>query len=462
MGLWGRIFGNEVSDLPASWKRDPLDDFWYSGDARRGMNAAQVRVTIEKARKVPVVRDCLAVLSQTIAGLSFGAFRYMDQNDRRRIDDHPVMRLFMNPNDRDTTYDFLVHLVDDLASWGFFLGEVIERDQRGTPIKIRRHDPKYVQVEELRDLSLRFSINKPRQAQRVLLEDEVWYLPTPPEIDGFMGRSAILDDGMEAIAAMIGMQDFANSFWANDATPPFVFKYGKSFADKESKDNFLRAWINRVGGRNRGRPGVLEHGIEIEQLGQSNEDSQFLETRKELALDIARLWRMPPHKIGILDRATYSNIEQQSLEFVVDTLVPWLRLIERSVAKFLIPEGDDAYFQFNVSSLLRGDTQQRFAAYAQARQWGWISVNEIRAMENMNSIGPAGDRYIEPLNMIEAGQDRDEARQTETQQALRVLHMTVPRVRSTADQVSRALDGEVLKPGAQTPPELKIVGGRHA
>ena len=453
MSFLGRLMGNEITS--AQSKRDAGDDFWYS-DAGVRRNAAGVTVTIDRARKVPVVRDCLAVLAQTIAGLSFGAFRWIDEKDRRRIDDHSVMQLFSNPNSRDTSYEFILNMVDDLASWGFFLGEVLERDFAGVPLKIRRHDPKYVLVEELADGSLRFTVSKPNQPNRVLLEDEVWYMPTPPEIDGYMGRSAILDDGEEAIAAMIGMHEFANSFWANDATPPFLFKYAGAFKDRESKDNFLRAWMKRFGGRNRGRPGVLEHGIEVEQIGQSNEASQFLETRKELALDIARLWRMPPHKIGILDRATYSNIEQQSLEFVVDTLIPWLRLIERSVQKHLIAEGDDAYFQFNVNSLLRGDTQQRFAAYAQARQWGWISVNEIRALENMNSIGDAGDRYIEPMNMVEAGQDRDQQRAGETQQALRVLHSTIPRVTSTAAGVERALD---LTGDLKSPPNLKVVGG---
>lgn len=458
MGFWARVFGNEVSDLPASWKRDPLDDFWYSGDMGRRNSAAGVNVTVEKARRVPVVRDCLAVLAQTIAGLSFGVFRWVDQADRRRVDDHAVMRLFQNPNPRDTSYEFILNMVDDLASWGFFLGEVIERDPRGTPTQVRRHDPKFCRVEELVDGSLRFVVSRPGQAARTLLEDEVWYLPCPPEIDGYMGRSAILHDGAEAIGAMIGMHDYANGFWANDATPPFIFMRDGSFKDQESKDNFLRAWINRVGGRNRGRPAVLEYGMDVKELGQSNEASQFLETRKELALDIARLWRMPPHKIGILDRATYSNIEQQSLEFVVDTLIPWLRLIERSVAKWLIADGDDVYFQFNVSSLLRGDTQQRFAAYSQARQWGWISVNEIRAMENMNSIGPAGDRYIEPVNMVEAGSDRDEARQQDTQQALRVLHASIPRVTSTSQMIEAAVDADPRGAGGH----LKLVGGNHA
>ena len=458
MSLLGRIFGGNIDTAQTS-RSDPLDDFWYEGQGG-GQTAANIRVTVEKARQVPVVRDSLAVLSQSIAGLSFGVFRWVGQNDRRRVDDHPVMRLFKNPNPRDTSFEFILNMVDDLAAWGFFLGEVIERDRLGTPTQIRRHDPKNVRVEELGDLSLRFVINKQGQPQRTLLEDEVWYLPTPPEIDGYMGRSAILNDGKEAIAAMIGMHEFANSFWANDATPPFIFKYAGAFKDRDSKQNFLRAWMQRVGGRNRTRPGVLEHGIDIQQLAQSNEASQFLETRKELALDVARLWRMPPHKIGILDRATYSNIEQQSLEFVVDTLVPWLQLIERSVAKWLIGENDDAYFSFNVNSLLRGDTQQRFAAYAQARQWGWINVNEIRALENMNSIGTAGDRYIEPMNMVEAGQDRDEVRQGETQNALRVLHSTIPRVTSTVAGVERALNAANETAGGM--PALKIVGGRNA
>ncbi len=460
MGFWGRVFGQEVSDLPASWKRDPLDDFWYTRRGR-GQNAARVNVTVESARRVPVVRDCLATLSQTIAGLSFGAYRFVSETDRRRVDEHPVMQLFLNPNPRDTTYEFLLNLADDLAAWGFFLGEVLERDRMGVPLKVRRHDPKYVLVEELPDMTLRFTVRKPGLPQKVLLHDEVWYLPVPPEIDEYMGRSAILHDGEEAIAAMIGMHDYANSFWANDATPPIIFKHSSRFDSEESKSNFLNAWTRRFGGRNRGRPAVLERGIEFEQLGQSNEASQFLETRKELALDITRLWRMPPHKVGILDNATYTNIEQQSLEYVVDTVMPWLGLIERSVQKWLISEGDDTYFQFNVSSLLRGDTKARFDAYAKARQWGWISVNEIRAMENMNSIGPAGDRYIEPVNMMEAGTDPDEDRQSETQRALRVLHATVPRVRSTSAGVERALDGELLTADRQTP-NLKVVGGSHA
>ena len=162
--------------------------------------------------------------------------------------------------------------------------------------------------------------------------------------------------------------------------------------------------------------------MDIKTLAGTNEEAQFLETRKELWLDIARLWRAPPHKVGILDKATFSNIEQQALEFVTDTLGPWLELIERSIIKTFLRTSSE-YFEFNVASLLRGDIKTRFEAFALARQWGWLSVNEIRRIENMNGIGPAGDRYIEPLNMAPAGTPPGAGRSTEA--AIQFLRQSV-------------------------------------
>lgn len=452
MGFLNRLFGQEISDLPASWKRDPGDDFWYTLPGRGTM--AQVNVTVTRARQVPVVRDCLAVLSQSVAGLSFGVYRWVSAKQRERMDEHPAMRLLSDPHPRMTSYDFMANLVDDLAAYGYFLGRLYFDGGR-VPSRIDRIDPAHVTtIEMLSDGTLRFRGKTETGDQFALLEDEVLYIPVPPYVDNYRGRSAILHDGREAIGAMIGLHDYANAFWGNDATPPFIFKYDKHFADKESKQNFLSAWAGYLTGRNRGKPGMLEYGMDIEQLGQSQEANQFLETRKELQLDIARLWRVPPHKIGILDRATFSNIEQQSLEFVVDTLVPWLRLVERAFQKFLIPE-PNVYFQFNVASLLRGDTKSRFESYQKARQWGWMSINEIRALENMNGIGQAGDRYLEPLNMVQAGEERDDDRQEQQAKQLRVLHGSVPRIqRHTADLLEQATEIEQ----GDGRPRLSVVG----
>jgi HK97 family phage portal protein len=379
--------------------RDALDDFWYGGPRKPSVGG--VDVSIEKARTVPVVRDCLQTLAQSTAQLGFGLFRKGPDDQRLALPNHPVARMMAQPNPRESSYEFIANLVDDLASAGKFLAERVP--VAGGAEQLWRIAPNDFTPEMLADRSLRFKVREPGRPERTLLDDEVWYIALPPVKNYIHGRSPILDDGVEAIGAALAVQQYANSFFANDATPPFLFLHKGNFADEASKENFLSAWCKWFGGRNRGMPGVLEYGMEIKQMSHTNEASQFLETRKELWLDITRLWRIPPHKVGILDNATFSNIEHQGLEFVTDTLGPWLELIERSIARTFLTRADE-YFEFNVSSLLRGDITARYAAYAVGRQWGWLSVNEIRRLENKNGIGRAGDRYIEPLNMTPVGE----------------------------------------------------------
>lgn len=403
--------------------RDPLDDFWYGRVG--GKTAAGVHVTVDEARKLPVVRGCLGVLSQSVAGLAFGLFRKTAGDQRERVDMHPVLDMLRDPNPGQTSFEFFDQMVDDLASEGAWLAEIVPGSSP-RKLDLWRIARAHYAVEQLADRSLRFVVNEPGRPTRKLLRDEVWFIPLPPQTDPTCIRSPILDDGREAIGAGLGLQRYANAFFSNDATPPMIFKHKGQFADQASKDNFLSAWMRWATGRNRHRPAVLEYGMEVQQIAHSNEQAQFLETRKELWLDITRLWRVPPHKVGILDRATHSNIEHQGLEFVTDTLMPWLELIERSVGKWFLTDDPDVYFEFNVASLLRGDVKARFEAYALARQWGWLSVNDIRRMENQNGIGRGGDRYIEPLNMLPVGSDgqRDETVR-QRQEAIAFLRKSV-------------------------------------
>ena len=444
MSYFSRLGSAIMGSSGGSVQRDPLDDFWYDQHLGR-KTFAGVTVTVRNARTLPVVRDCLQVLAQSAAGLSFAVFRRADINDRQRVHNHPVARQLRKPNVRTTQVEFMTALIDDLASSGYSLVEHVGKE-------LYRIDPAYVIIEELPDRSLRFRVNEPGRVQRILTESEVWYIPVPPAV-GCRGRSAIMDDGREAIGALMGLQEYNNSFWANDAQPPLIFKHAGHFKAGDDKENFLRAWARLVTGRNRGRPGILEYGIEVEKLAGSQDANQFIQTRKELALDIARLWRMQPHKVGILDKATFSNIEHQSLEFVVDTLMPWIRLVENSITTWLIGVDTGFYFQFNVASLLRGDTKARFESYAKSRQWGWMSVNEIRAKENMNSIGAAGDRYIEPLNMRPVGSEGDDDVERK-ERAMRTLHATVGRPR-IVQSTSAVLESYVQR-GDET--KLRLVG----
>lgn len=421
MGLMG-IFRNRVSAGVEAPARDPSHDFWFQ--AVSGQTAAKVNVTVERARQVPVVRDCLQVLAASVAGLSFGVFERKSGDNRAKVSDHPIAKLIGDPNHEQTSFEFIFSIVDDLAAEGAFMAEIIWDEMTAQPREMSRLQRSEYTVERLPDGSRRVRMQRRGAATRYLVEGEFWYIPLPPLKNNMTGRSPILDDGVETIAAAIALHEFANRFFANDATPPFVFTMDGKFDSEDSKANFLNAWHRWFGGKNRGKPGVLEHGIGTQKMGYTNDESQFIETRKEIGLDVTRLWRVPPHKVGMLDKATFSNIEHQSLEFVIDTLTPWLELIERSIQKWLI---DDPryYFEFNVASLLRGDIKTRFEAYAIGRQWGWLSVNEIRRWENMNGIGRYGDRHIEPLNMTAV--DAAPAGQNQQQQAIAFLRQSVQR-----------------------------------
>jgi HK97 family phage portal protein len=163
------------------------------------------------------------------------------------------------------------------------------------------------------------------------------------------------------------------------------------------------------GGNNRNKIGVIDDGGKFTPMPIDNKAAQFIETYKEVALSICRLWRMQPHKIGLLDKAAFSNIEQQALEFVTDTLMPWIVMWEQAIKRDLLTD-PRLYAHHNVAGLLRGDLKSRYESYAQARNWGWLSVNDIRRLENLNPVDN-GDIYLEPLNMVPSGTDRAQLQQ---------------------------------------------------
>lgn len=391
------LFGNRVV-ASEDTERSADDDRWFDRGGVR--SEIDVQVSVKRARQVPVIRDCLKLRSESVAGLELGVFSRSGERTER-LDNHPVAMLLADPNPRQTGFEFLAALIDDLDTEGNFYARYAY-DEMGDVSQLLRIEPAGVIVEETRDGTKRFRFTDKFGLSHTLLEDEVWHVAMPPLVGNLRGTSPILEDGKEAVAVAIALQRYANILFTNDATPPYALSMPGHFDGEDSRKNMLKAIRKWTSGKRRHSMGILEYDMKPHRLGLTAEEAQFLETRKELWLDLARLWRVPPHKVGILDKATFSNIEHQSLEFVTDTLRPILELIERSVTKFLINE-PGVYFEFNVESLLRGDLKTRYEAYAKGREWGWLSVNDILRMERKNGIGPAGDRYIEPLNMVPVG-----------------------------------------------------------
>lgn len=273
----------------------------------------------------------------------------------------------------------------------------------------------------------------------------MWHIKAFPHVDdGLRGLSPI-QAGRETIAAAIALQDFAARFFNNDCTPPFVLEHPTHFGDQPSRETFLQAIKRWWGGARRHSPGLLEYGIKLNRVGVNNEEAQFLETRNALDHALARFWRMPPHKVGLLDRATNNNIEQQALEFVTDAVLPWLRLIEKSIMRHLLVGRDRGrfIFEFNVAGLLRGDLKTRYDAFARGRQWGWLSVNEIRKLENLNPVA-GGDAYLTPLNMIPSDMsERDDRRNDEVATLINGRRGVI--YGPHGDAVSGIINGDVVR-----------------
>ena len=202
------------------------------------------------------------------------------------------------------------------------------------------------------------------------------------------------------------MQDYGNRFLGNNAQPSVVLTHPGQLGAEGAK-NLKAGWRQAQGSGQQHGVAVLEEGMDIRTLSVTPEQAQFLETRKFTVTDICRIFRVPPHMIADLEKATFSNIEHQSLDFTVHSLRPWLVRWEQSIARDLIVNNRAFFAEHNVDGLLRGDLKTRYEAYAIARQWGWLSVNEIRRLENKNPV-PGGDEFLSPLNMTPAGTDQTE------------------------------------------------------
>ena len=380
---------------------DPTDDFWYQSLGAGSVPAAGIRVTPERAVQLPVVQSSLAELANPIGYLPLVFFRRNDDGSKERVTPMIDSVLRHQANAEHTAAEFRATMQWNLGLYRNAYAEILP-SRRSVIGGLRAIHPSLVMPEQTAG-GVRYRVSENGRTRTLLPGTEIWHLRATPLAASGLSGDSVVESSREVISKALALQDYASRFFANDGTPTGgILQHPSQFKDKESRDNFLSAWQRARGGANRHKVATLEYGIEYKAPEvQSNKESQFLESKKENDLDLARIWNMPPHKVGILDRATFSNIEQQSLEFVTDTLMIWLVLWEQAIKRDLIFE-EDIYCEFNVAGLLRGDLKARYEAYAIARNWGWLSVNDIRKLENSNPIDD-GDIYLQPLNMQEAG-----------------------------------------------------------
>ncbi|NCD09367.1 MAG: phage portal protein, partial [Negativicutes bacterium] len=362
-----------------------------------GLSSSGKTVNERTALQTAIVYACVRVLSETIASLPFHTYSYT-LNGKEKAIDHPIYHLLHSePNPEMTSFVFRETLMGHLLLWGNAYAQII-RDGRGRVIGLYPLLPNKMVVNRNNQGQLYYQYEKDGQTY-YLSRYEVLHIPGLG-FDGLIGYSPIAM-AKNAIGMAIATEEYGAKFFANGANPGGVLEHPGVVKDPAR----IRESWNAVyqGSSNAHRVAVLEEGMKFQSIGIPPEQAQFLETRKFQINEIARIFRIPPHMVGDLEKSSFSNIEQQSLEFVMYTLDPWVVRWEQAVQRALFSESEKRqYFvKFNVDGLLRGDYGSRMNGYAVGRQNGWLSANDIRELENMNRV-PAelgGDLYLINGNM---------------------------------------------------------------
>jgi len=356
-------------------------------------------VSASTAMKASAVFACVRVRAETVASLPWVVYRRLSGGGKERDPSHPLYELLHDqPNPEQTAIEFRENLIGHLDLWGNAYAE-IDWDARGRVRALYPLRPDRV-TEEERDGKLYYVVTLPDGARKGLPAWRVWHTR------GFMGQSVIAN-ARESIGLALAGEEYGARFFGNDSRPGGVLKSPKVLT-KEAAKNLKESWETAHSGlENRHRVAVLEEGVEWQQIGIPPEDAQYLELRQFQVVDIARFFRVPPHKIASLERATFSNIEHQSIEFVVDCIRPICVRLEQSARRCLLTTEERPTWiaEHVIDGLLRGDTASRYQAYAIGRQWGWLSADDIRELENQNPLPDGqGQSYLVPMNMTLADQ----------------------------------------------------------
>ena len=387
-----------TSDADGPW---PADDPRYYTTLSR-TSAAGVRVTPETALWAPAVFACVKLISQTIASQPIHVYR-RTAGGKAREDDHPLAFLLNHePNPELNAFEFWETMVAHLELRGNAYAEIQRTAATGDifalwPLHPDRMTPKRLGGRVLYEYRL------PSGEPKNLLGEQVLHLRTLMGT-GLTGLSPI-DVARETIGLTLAATDFGARFFSNDATPSGVLQAPAGLKMKPAeKDAFVRSWIDAHAAMDKKHSiGVLPQGIEWKATGVTNDQAQFLETRKFQAIDICRVFGVQPHKIASLDNATFSNIEHQGIEFREDTILPRTRRIEQGCNRSLLAASEKRaiYVEYLLDNIARADTPSRFRSYALALTNGIMSINEVRDRENMNPV-EGGDVHLVPLNLIPA------------------------------------------------------------
>ncbi len=372
---------------------------WFPSSLISGNTTHGENVSYGNALTISTVFACVNVISQDTAKVPFYSFQKTDKGKERQ--NNKISHLLnFRPNPLMSSMDFRQTLTAHCLTYGNGYAE-IQRDINNEITALWILPPDKVKPVFNEENKLIYEIHSHGRIS-YLYPEEIIHIKGLG-FDGFQGYSVIAY-ASQSLGSALAQDKYAGSFFGNGASMGGFLEHPGNITDKAQKNLLESVERRHLGADKAHRLLLLEEGMKFNQASISPEDSQLLQSRQFSISEICRWFRVPPHKVSDLSKATFSNIEQQSLEYVCDTLTAWFKRWEQELWFKLFDDEEKEqgyYVEHVIEGLLRGDIGARYSAYATARQWGWLSVNDIREKENMNHI-EGGDKYLVPLNMVDA------------------------------------------------------------
>lgn len=399
MSILDRFRRKKAAAPEKRWSLTDAEAAFFFGGAR---SSSGVVVTSENVMTFSAVLACVRVLAESVASLPLITYRRISDGGKERAVNHPLYSVLHDaPNPDMTSMQWRETSMAHAVLWGNCYSEIVY-DGGGRVRELWPLLPQFMRVERQNDQI----VYKYEEPGKKMIPYESWQILHVPglSMNGLIGMSMIAI-ARDAIGLGLTLNEYGGRQFANGTRAGGVLEHPGQMS-QEAYERLKASFQAEYGGTaNAGKTVLLEEGTTFKPITLPNDDAQFLQSRQFQVEEVARIFRVPLHKINSLEHATFSNIEHQSIEFVTDTLRPWLVRWEQAMAHKLISQRErgKVFSEFLVDGLLRGDTTSRYQAYAIGRQWGWFSINDILKMENMNPIED-GDGHLVPLNMVELGE----------------------------------------------------------
>lgn len=426
-----------------------------------GSSGSGKAVTVRSSIQMTTVYACVRVIAETVASLPLHVYERTATGSQKALKHTLYHVLHDEPNAEMTSFVWRETMLTHLLLWGNAYCQIV-RNGRGAVSGLYPLLPENMTVDRGADGQLTYTYRTTDGKQAVLTPEDVLHIPGLG-FDGIMGYSPIALE-KNAVGLGIAAEEYGSKFFANGATPSGVLQHPNVVKDPARvRDSWQAAY---GGASNSHKVAVLEEGMSFKPISIPNNEAQFLETRKFQVSEICRIFRVPPHLVGDLEHATFSNIEHQSISFGVHTIRPWLTRLEQAMNKalFTASEKNRYYVCFNMDGLLRGDYKSRMEGYAIARQNGWMSANDIRELENLNPL-PAecgGDTYLVNGNMVSITPSDAADRQRTLQLERANLEMEAARLANESAKAQAEFDRESMDAQRRTIVEVSDLTVRRS